>query len=125
MPTAEIKRYWDAVAALGCVVCQSTWQTTIHHVHGGSCPGLRGMGQKSSDWLVIGLCQRHHTGKDGIDGSLGVRSWEERYRPQLWHLLRVGRALGIDTFARAEVSLDKLWSLLCSETSPRSLASLD
>lgn len=72
MATAEIRRYWTRVAALGCYVCRDEFETTIHHVHGGSCSGLSGMGLKSNDWLVIPLCKNHHTGRAGIQGFVFV-----------------------------------------------------
>jgi hypothetical protein len=114
MATAEVKRYWSAVAALGCQACRSDYETTIHHVHGGSCKGFKGTGMKSSDWLVIGLCFDHHTGKRGIDSGMGVQTWEGIHGPQLLMLFRVGLSLGINTFEKAGVDLSRLYDSSCS-----------
>lgn len=119
MATAEVKRFWSAVAGLGCAVCHTRHEVTIHHCHGGSCRGLRGMGLKPSDWLVIGLCVRHHTGAAGADSSMGIQTWEGMHGPQLLMLFRVALVLGINTFERAGESPDRLLSLSCCETSPR------
>ena len=51
---------WKAhVAALGCLICHRP--ANLHHVREG-----QGMGQRSSDWLVVPLCKLHHQGADGI-----------------------------------------------------------
>lgn len=112
MATAEVRRYWTRVAALGC--CIDKGEATIHHVHGGSCAGLSGMGLKSNDWLVIPLCTDHHTGKNGIDTGQGtfrsVTAWEEANGAQLAFLVQVAMTLKVDIFARANVDLLRLWS---------------
>lgn len=61
-------RQWkETVASLGCILCRHLeWgetPATLHHVREG-----QGMGQRSSDWLVIPLCKEHHQGKTGIHG---------------------------------------------------------
>lgn len=120
MASAAIRRHWSAVTALGCAVCRTPLDVTIHHVHGGSCRGLRGMGQKTNDWLVIGLCPRHHTGAAGIDGSLGVLTWEAMFGPQLLMLLRTGLALGINPFDQAGEDLQAIYRSACCAISPGS-----
>ena len=113
MATAEIRRHWSAVTALGCAVCRTRQDVTIHHVHAGSCAGLSGMGLKANDWMVIGLCPRHHTGAAGIDGSRGVETWEAMFGPQLLHLLRTGLALGINPFDQAGADLQAIYRSAC------------
>ena len=58
----------NRVAALGCMACKllgyGDSPATLHHVREG-----QGMAQRSSDWLVIPLCQEHHQGKHGIHGT--------------------------------------------------------
>ena len=49
----NIKQYKNAVAELGCLICERPAE--LHH------PRLScGMGQRESDWLVIPLCEDHH-----------------------------------------------------------------
>jgi hypothetical protein len=61
------KEYMGRVASLGCMVCRHMgWGQTpaqLHHVREG-----QGMAQRSSNWLVVPLCQEHHTGAHGIHG---------------------------------------------------------
>jgi len=102
MATAEIKRHWDRVADLGCIVCLAK-PATIHHCHGGSLKEIglhRAVGRKTSDWLVIPLCVVHHVGKYGADSTVVVR-WERRYWTQVELLGWVSERLGIDVIAKA------------------------
>lgn len=109
MATAEIKRHWSLVAELGCVVCRST-DVTLHHAHGGSMIGIagRGVGQKTSDWLVIPLSVRYHTGEYGIDLGMGrfttVDEWERAFGSQMYHLYWVSWQLCYSVFARAGIN---------------------
>lgn len=75
MKDPNIRGHWSRVASLGCIVTGGP--ATLHHVHGGSCKeaGIhKGMGQKTSDWLVIPLCPLlHQHPPEGIDaGGLSV-----------------------------------------------------
>lgn len=69
--------YMGAVAELGCVICRRLGHgpspAQLHHPR----EGLGGA-QRASDWLVIPLCEPHHTGSAGIHG-LGRRGFERRY----------------------------------------------
>jgi hypothetical protein len=64
MATADVKRYWDRVAALRCVVCYSPAE--IAHAHGPSVtlrmmePKAKGKKLARYDWLVLPLCPHHH-----------------------------------------------------------------
>ena len=98
----SLRMYWSRVSEYGCMVCRHA-PATIHHVHGGSCRGLRGMGLKSNDWLVIPLCVRHHTGEEGIDTSKPVTEWEMTYGRQSKFLRIVSEKLCVDVLARAGV----------------------
>lgn len=67
------------VADAGCVMCrylatQQQGRTYLHHAREG-----QGMGQRGSDWLVVGLCYRHHQGADGWH-TLGKRAFYGRYQ---------------------------------------------
>ena len=50
---SPVKRYKDAVAALGCIITGEPAQ--LHHPREGV-----GMGQRESDWLVIPLSPELH-----------------------------------------------------------------
>lgn len=106
MSKAEVKRHWDRVARMGCCICGMPYPT-IHHVHGGSVKHLTqpGMGQKSSDWLVIPLDAKYHTGRYGIDGAMGVESWEKMFGAQLAFLDWVNARLPYDIYERAGLVL--------------------
>jgi len=55
--------------------------------------GLRGL----SDWLVIPLCPKHHTGSEGIH-VLGIETWEKRFGTQLEMLHMINMVLDYDLF---------------------------
>ena len=106
--TAEIKRHWDRVAALGCMVTGDKHNVTIHHCHGGSMKLRqvhRSAGRKTSDWLVIGLHHDLHLAPGiGIDASVrrpSVWEWEAVNGDQAVMLDRVGALLGLDLWALA------------------------
>lgn len=106
---AEVRRHWDRVRALGCIVTGSDHGVTIHHAHGGSVRdvwgGLKapGMAQRASHWLVIPLHWDLHTGDRGIDNGYGVRSWERDFGEQVEYLIRVNRCLPYDMFELAQL----------------------
>lgn len=105
MACKAVKAHWNRVAALGCVVC-SCQPAQIHHVHGRALTALglgRGMGQKTSDFLVIPLCFHHHVGDHGIDAGMGVEDWEFYYGSQLEHLCTVSARLGFDVIEYAKL----------------------
>jgi hypothetical protein len=105
MATAEIRRHWDRVAGLGCIVT-GVMPATIHHIHGGSVAELgiqKGMGQKPNDWLVIPVCYDLHVGRQGIDSGVGVRTWEKQYGRQVDFLDEVCRRLGINVWLKAGI----------------------
>lgn len=84
-PPPEIQLHWTRVAELGCIL-SGRLNPTIHHCHSGSISALgihRGIGQKPSDWLVIPLDERYHTGQYGIDSGYGVISWERDFATQV------------------------------------------
>ncbi len=61
-PTAAEKRYMDRVSAAGCVICDAPAEK--HHPRFAA-----GIGQRASNWLVIGLCPDHHQGPLSIHRS--------------------------------------------------------
>ncbi len=76
-PTENQKRLWFKLRELGCIVCSSQVNTTIHHC------GTGAGGRKNHDY-VIPLCHRHHLGEMGIDrreygASEEVIDWESLF----------------------------------------------
>lgn len=56
-PTAEEKRYMDAVGGLGCLVCYNDGiytPGTVHHCDGKTMPGAH--------FKIFNLCGLHHQG---------------------------------------------------------------
>lgn len=99
--TAELRRHWSAVAAMGCMVTGAP--ATLHHAHGGSVKGRgfhRSTGRKTSDWLVIPLSFDLHVGSEGID-RIGVKRWEAKYGTQAEMLDEIARRTGVDVWAKA------------------------
>lgn len=78
MTTKAERAYMDRVAYLGCILCKElgqhqTGRTTLHHPREG-----QGGAQRSSNWLVIPLCEDCHQGPhNGIHG-----------RRSMWKLAR-------------------------------------
>lgn len=74
MTSAE-RAHMDRVAALGCYLCRylgyGPSPAQIHHVREG-----QGMAQRAQHWLVVPLCDRHHSNAspDGIHGQR--RAWK-------------------------------------------------
>lgn len=104
MPSTEIRQHWNRVARLRCLI--SGREATLHHCHGGSCKAIgihKGMGQKTSDWLVIPLAaEYHHMPPLGIDaGGMSVVEWEAVFGTQVSMLETVSLRLGYDVIARA------------------------
>lgn len=67
------------VAELGCIAClrngYETPDVELHHIRSG-----QGMGQKASNYDVIGLCPPHHrTGGYGIAFHAGKKAFESQF----------------------------------------------
>lgn len=70
------KAWKSTVASIGCIACRELEHTPdvpaqLHHPRTG-----QGKGQRASDWLSIPLCERHHTGNDGIHSG----TFYQKYR---------------------------------------------
>ena len=115
MPTQQIRDHWDKVAQMGCLISGQE-NPTLHHCHGGSMERfgmLRGKSQKPSDWLVIPIAERYHTGIFGIDSGgpyYGVvECWEQEFGSQVGMLLRVCDHCSYDVFELA--GLESPWKM--------------
>lgn len=95
-PTALDRRYWKAVAAVGCIVVGSTpcdGRITIHHCGTGA-------GGRKDHRKVLPLCWGHHLGPHGIDGKrLSKRDWQDKYGTELVLLKRLERYMRQDYHA--------------------------
>ena len=106
MATAEIKRHWQKVADLGCILTGGPAE--IAHCHGGSMKILGpewqpGMAQKQNDWLVLPLAPRiHRHGPLSLDGG-SVDEWEDRWDLQLKLLFELGWQLGYSVYEKAGI----------------------
>ena len=76
--TKDEKQWLNKLAESGCCICRKYYDVTdappanLHHLREGV-----GMGQKSSDFLVIPLCHYHHQGEGGFHTS--PKTWIEKY----------------------------------------------
>ena len=71
----NVKDYKNAVAELGCIVDKCNLPANLHHPRF-TC----GMGQRSSDWLVVPLCKTHHQdGGYGVALHAGQATWEKNF----------------------------------------------
>lgn len=96
------------VRSMGCVVTGRP-DVTLHHCHSGSLSDAgirRGAGQRPSDWLVIPITLDLHIGNGGIDGSMGVKTWEKTHGTQMKHLISVFQQLGYNGFKKAGIDID-------------------
>lgn len=75
------------VANIGCILCRHHGRqytpACLHHIREG-----QGLAQRSSDWLVVPLCQECHQGANGFHG-LGVRGFYTRYKLDELDLLAI------------------------------------
>lgn len=76
--TAAERRWIGRAVEHGCMVCLAPAQW--HHLRSGSA-GIVGGGQRSAHTRGIALCERHHTGSDGIH-QIGVETWEAKHGRQ-------------------------------------------
>lgn len=106
MSTAAIRRYWDAIVDMGCVICGGPAE--IAHAHGGSItlrmqePKAKGKKLPRMDWICLPLCVWHHrdTSPCGLDRN--VAEWEFVYGDQAMWIDRISSKLGVDVWAKAK-----------------------
>ena len=100
IPTT-IKQHQANVRALRCVITAYPYPT-IHHCHGGSMvtSGYNtGMAQRGvGEALIIPLKAGFHVGDLGIDGGVGIETWEMWYGDQMDFLHEVNEQLDYDIF---------------------------
>jgi hypothetical protein len=75
MTTLALRAYKSLVADLGCAVEGCGQPAHLHHPRFAA-----GMGQRSSDWLIIPLCPNHHQkGGHGVAIHAGQTTFENLY----------------------------------------------
>jgi hypothetical protein len=80
------QKHVDAVATVGCVICREFEEVItpceIHHIGEGS-------GERSN-WMIAGLCYRHHRiGETSLHGA-GVKQFLRMYKLHTeYHLLEL------------------------------------
>lgn len=104
LPKPEtVKEHWNNVGQLRCMISGRP-NPTLHHCHGGSMVlrgVMRGMSQKTSDYLVIPLDAEFHTGNNGIDTAMSVEDWEYLFGNQADFLDELSEILGYDVWKLA------------------------
>jgi hypothetical protein len=72
----KIDEYEDLIRSFGCLICGAP--ASLHH------PRFAGAaGRKSSDWLQVPLCPKHHqSGGYGVAIHAGQSTWEKNYHPE-------------------------------------------
>ena len=80
----QLSHYKSRVADLGCIVCGAP--AMLHHPR--FCAG---MGQRSSDWLVIPLCDRRHHQNGGLGTAIhaGQHIFEQNHGTEAQLLAKV------------------------------------
>ena len=113
MPSAELKRHWDRVAELGCIITHRPTPTLHHCMSGSMVPiiGLKSQNQRTSDWFVLPLDIEYHVGDSGIH-TIGVRTWEKRYGTQVELLNQLSRMLGYNVWIKDGLDRKKAGSVL-------------
>ncbi len=102
--SAQLERHWERLRTLGCIVCRG-YGPHIHHAGGGSMKSVgvhKAKGLKNSDWLVLPLCENHHTGFEGI--HTGVETWESSNDTQVNYLNRICQITGTNVWREAAAS---------------------
>ena len=106
--TAEIRRHWDRVASLNCILTGRFAE--IAHCHSGSMLLLPpefhpGVAQKQNDWLVLPLAPEiHRIGPDSLDGG-SAKDWEAHWGyTQLELLQELSGMLGYSVYEKAGIS---------------------
>ena len=93
MTAKSQRKYLDAVASLGCVVCRNlgygATPAHVHHIRTG-----KGMGQRASNYETIPLCPTHHQqGGHGVAIHAGQKTWEAIHGTELELLKQVQEEL--------------------------------
>jgi hypothetical protein len=74
-PTAEERRWMDAVGELGCIACKKLGmyqpRVSIHHIEGRTKEGAH--------FKTLPLCYLHHQGGDSTGQYVSVHPWKRRF----------------------------------------------
>lgn len=106
----SVSRHEKNLREMRCVVTEM-YPVTLHHCHGGSMlrfgPEFQnpGMAERNNPFFQIPIMLEYHTGPRGIDGSMGVETWEAAFGEQLELLHELNEQLPYDLWEQA-----LLWS---------------
>jgi len=109
-PRTSVSAHEKRLREMRCIVTEM-YPVTLHHCHSGSMNNLGpefrnpGMGEKNNPFLQIPLMAEYHVGVRGIDGSLGVETWEALFGTQVELLQEVNEQLEYDLWEQA-----RMWS---------------
>jgi hypothetical protein len=105
MTTAAVRRYWNRLAQVPCLL--TGLPAEIAHCHGGSMvpwmgPHAKGRKLPQFDWLVLPLSPRMHRAEyGGLDYN--VRRWERHFGTQEHWLDVVAFRMGVDVWSMAGI----------------------
>lgn len=83
--TIAEKAHMNAVAQMCCLIC-GAWPVHVHHAE-------TGMGGRKNHMKILPLCEKHHTGKEGIHG-MGRKAFRAKYGTEQELLNQVTTNLG-------------------------------
>jgi len=122
----SVSKHEKNLRQIRCVVSHRS-PVTLHHCHSGSMCDLGpefpnpGWAQRQNPFLQIPLVALYHVGNAGIDGSIGVVTWERTFGSQLDFLHEINGKLPYDIWNEARQWTSKnLRSLRLKKKHPRS-----
>jgi len=110
-----VSRHEKNLRQMRCVVSMNPMRITLHHCHSGSMIDLGpafqnpGMGERNNPFFQIPMLLKYHTGQQGIDGSMGVKTWEKTFGSQVGFLHEINGQLEYDLWEQATLWSNKNW----------------
>lgn len=110
MSTAQVRRYWNRLAGMGCIITRGPAE--IAHCHGGSLiirgrelgrdyTKAKGVKLPYMDFLVLPISPLlHRIASYSLDQD--VEEWEHRYGPQTYWLDEMVKRTGVDVWELAK-----------------------
>jgi hypothetical protein len=106
MASAAIKRFYNHLADMGCVVCGGPAE--IAHCAGKPSvveriqePKAKGKKLPRMDWICIPLCPLHHR-LDRFSLDTAPEHFEKLHGPVAKHIDRIGKKLGVDLWTLSQ-----------------------
>lgn len=111
----SVSRHEKNLRQMRCIVSMNPMRITLHHCHSGSMMDLGpafqnpGMGERNNPFFQIPILLKYHTGQQGIDGSMGVKTWEKIFGSQVGFLHEVNGQLDYDLWEQATLWSKENW----------------